>query len=118
MKLFTTYSRQEFITNNLKPNIIPHFFYREGGPTIIKKRYIDHYLNQKLFEINYLTDEYIDSKNETKIINYLKKILPDYDLVLVSDFGHGLITKTIIKILEKYSTRRVKSSMSFFSSRR
>ena len=29
--------------------------------------------------------------------------IPKYDLVLVSDFGHGFITPKIISVLEKYS---------------
>ncbi|HDZ62753.1 MAG TPA: cytidyltransferase, partial [Nitrospirae bacterium] len=49
--------KEDFILKNLKPNIDSHFFYRENGPTIIKKRYINEYLNQKLFEINYIDDE-------------------------------------------------------------
>ncbi|MDO9098637.1 MAG: bifunctional ADP-heptose synthase, partial [Candidatus Methanoperedens sp.] len=96
-------SREEFIINNLKPNITTKFFYRNDGPTICKKRYIDQYLNQKLFEINYLNNNYIDTDCEFDINNYLKSALPEYDLVLVSDFGHGFITDKIIDVIESYS---------------
>ena len=57
-------SHQEFIENNLKPNVHSQFFYRDRGPTIVKKRYINRYLNQKLFEINYIDDENISGKKE------------------------------------------------------
>lgn len=96
-------SREEFISNELKPNVTSKFFYRNDGPTICKKRYINQYLNQKLFEINYLSNYYIEGDCESEIIDYLKSILPEFDLVLVSDFGHGFITDKIIKVIESFS---------------
>lgn len=96
-------SREEFIINNLKPNITTKFFYRTDAPTICKKRYINQYLNQKLFEINYLDNNYIDDDCESNIINYLRTSLPGYDLVLVSDFGHGFITNKIIEVIGSLS---------------
>jgi rfaE bifunctional protein kinase chain/domain len=96
-------SREEFVLSNLRPNVSAHFFYREDGPTIVKKRYINQYMNQKLFEINYLADSNIDEKQEGEVIEYLKSKIPGYDLVLVSDFGHGFITSSIIQTIEHYS---------------
>lgn len=96
-------SRKEFIIDNLKPNISTKFFYRNDGPTICKKRYINQYHNQKLFEINYLNNNYIDVDCEFDINSYLKTTLPEYDLVLVSDFGHGFITEKIIEVIELFS---------------
>lgn len=96
-------SGEEFIANTLKPNVSTHFFYRDDGPTVWKKRYIEQYLNQKMFEINYLNNDYIDADCESEVIDYLKFALPEYDLVLVSDFGHGFITDEIIKVIESSS---------------
>jgi bifunctional ADP-heptose synthase (sugar kinase/adenylyltransferase) len=98
--LGTEDSREDFTIKNLKPNITPKFFYRDDGPTVIKKRYLNQYLNQKLFEINFINDTFIDKALENKVVRYLKSIMPDYDLVLVGDFGHGFITRRIIKALE------------------
>ncbi len=96
-------SKEDFIRNNLKPNVEPQFFYRDDGPTIVKKRYVNQYLNQKLFEINYLNENYINSGCENTIIRYLRSVVPQYDLVLVSDFGHGFITDRIIRTIQKYA---------------
>jgi rfaE bifunctional protein kinase chain/domain len=98
-------SREDFILNNLKPNVKPKFFYRGDGPTICKKRYINEYLNQKLFEIDYLNDIYINEDCQLAITNYLKATIPEYDLVLISDFGHGFITNKIIKVIERYAQK-------------
>ncbi len=96
-------SREDFVRQNLKPNVEPHFFFRDDGPTIVKKRYVDQYRNQKLFEINYLNEDYINGNCESGIIDYLKSVIPDYDLVLVSDFGHGFITQNIIKTISRHA---------------
>ncbi|MFH1258618.1 MAG: PfkB family carbohydrate kinase [Elusimicrobiota bacterium] len=98
-------SREDFILNNLKSNIKTKFFYRDDAPTIIKKRYLNQYLNQKLFEVNYLNDNYINGELETEIIEYLKSMLSKYDLVLISDFGHGFITDKIIHMIQKSSVK-------------
>lgn len=107
IKLVTLLGREnsgvEFITNTLKPNVSTHFLYRDDGPTVWKKRYIEQYLNQKLFEINYLNNDYIDTDCESETINYLRSAIPEYDLVLVSDFGHGFITDKIIEVIESSS---------------
>jgi rfaE bifunctional protein nucleotidyltransferase chain/domain len=96
-------SREVFIRENLKPNVQPTFFVRDDGPTIIKKRYVNQYLNQKLFEVNYLSEDYIGGEREQEIIRYLEEDLPAYDLVVVTDFGHGLITEGIIRTVERHA---------------
>lgn len=98
-------SREDFIIRSLKQNINVKFFYRDDSPTIVKKRYIDQYLNQKIFEVNYLNDSYIDDGCEANVIRYLDSEIADYDLVLVSDFGHGFITNKIKKMIEESSKR-------------
>jgi rfaE bifunctional protein kinase chain/domain len=94
-------SKEGFIKKNLRSNVKTKFFYRQNGPTIVKKRYLNNYSSQKLFEVNYLDDRNIDGGQEKKLIAYLKQEIPKYDLVLVSDFGHGLITEGIIKLIRR-----------------
>ncbi len=96
-------SRKDFILEHLKPNINGKFFFREDSPTIVKKRYINKYLNQKLFEVNYLNDEFINKEIEQEVIDYLKLELPKHDLTLVSDYGHGFITSKMIEIIRDNS---------------
>ena len=97
-------SREEFILNNLKPNVHTIFFYRDDGPTIVKKRYINLYRNQKMFEVDYINDN-LNKICESKIIGYLKQKMAEFDLILVSDFGHGLITNKMIRAIEKFSKK-------------
>jgi len=94
-------SQEDFISENLKPNVKAKFFYREDGPTIVKKRYVHNYSNQKLFEVNFINDMFIDENLEGQVIDYFKTTVSRYDLVLVSDFGHGFITEKIFSAIEK-----------------
>ena len=96
-------SKEDFIKHNLKPSVSSKFFYRNDGPTIVKKRYVHQYLNQKLFEINYLNDAFISDDIEREIIKHLESEVPNYDLVLISDFGHGFITKNIFEVIASSS---------------
>jgi rfaE bifunctional protein kinase chain/domain len=98
-------SREHEIVKGLKRNVGTKFFSRGDGPTIVKKRYIDQYLNQKVFEVNYLNDEYIGGEREAEVIGYIEKTAGLYDIVLVSDFGHGLITDDIIRAVETYAKK-------------
>jgi len=106
VSLMTLLGRQQpwdaFIQQNLRPNVTPHFFYRDDAPTILKKRYVAETSQAalKLFEINYLNDQYISGQFETDLIDSLREILPSYDLVMLSDFGHGLITNRMIREVE------------------
>jgi bifunctional ADP-heptose synthase (sugar kinase/adenylyltransferase) len=96
-------SREDFIQKKLMPNVKPKFFCRSDGPTIVKKRYIHQYMNQKLFEINFINDRFIEGALEDKIVAYLDKVVHGYDLVLLSDFGHGFISSKIYKVIEENS---------------
>lgn len=94
-------SREEYILHHLRSNVSAKFFFREHGPTIVKKRYINEALNWKLFEINYINNEYVGQREEDEIIAYLDRVMPSYDLVIISDFGHGFVSTRIMREIEK-----------------
>ena len=96
-------SHKEFINKHLSENVKPSFFHRAGAGTIVKRRYVSAGTNRKLFEICYLKEEDISQELEKKILDHLSKKMKEYDLVVVSDFGHGLMTKNIIKFICKKS---------------
>ncbi len=97
--------KDAFVSSKLKPNISVKYFFRENSQTIVKRRYMDQYLGQKIFEVNYMNDEPIEKNIEKKVIEYLRLHAGGYDIVLVSDFGHGLITEPVKKAIRKYSKK-------------
>ncbi|MDD5465388.1 MAG: PfkB family carbohydrate kinase [Candidatus Omnitrophica bacterium] len=92
----------DFVASHLKSNIKQNFYYRDDVPTVVKRRFVDPAFLTKLFEVCYLDDISIMPKDiESEIIDYLQGSLKHFDLVLVTDFGHGMITPKIIKLLSE-----------------
>jgi len=92
-------SFESFILKKLKPEVIPTFFFRDDADTIIKRRFVDASTKQKLFQISMIKDDFIPEKVEKKILAYLKREINKFDLVIVNDFGHGMLTDRIIRSL-------------------
>lgn len=92
----------DFITSHLKPNIKTNFFNCKGAATVVKRRFVDPSFLNKLFEICYLEEaNHLPDALEKEICRYLSAHLEEFDMVLVTDFGHGLITPKIVKALSK-----------------
>lgn len=95
-------SYEDFIRSKLNPNINVKFFYDEQGQTIVKRRFIDPTFFTKMFEIYYFDDRHLPEFLSLRLVDYLENILPQYDLVIVNDYGHGFFDKNIIaKLGEK-----------------
>ena len=71
--------------------------------TIEKKRYIDEVSNSKLLGVYNVEDSENFYSNKKKINFFLNKNLKKFDLVIVSDYGHGLLDSLSAKILIKNS---------------
>jgi bifunctional ADP-heptose synthase (sugar kinase/adenylyltransferase) len=94
-------SREDFILSRLRSNVKRKFFYRQDASTIVKRRFVNQYLGQKLFEVCYLKKDEMPSRMENQILDYLMRLIPRFDLVMVCDFGHGLATKRLIHLVER-----------------
>lgn len=92
-------SKEDFIREHLKGNVESKFFYRSNTGTIIKRRFVDPDFLTKSFEISYLEDRPVSPKLSEDICEHLGSCIEDYDLVIVSDFGHGLIGASMIDLL-------------------
>ena len=97
--LGTVDSREEFIRSKLRKNIEPYFLRMTGSPTIVKRRFLEEYLSAKLFEVYLMQGEHLDPALERECLDHLDRIIPDYDVVIVADFGHGLLTKSIRQLV-------------------
>ena len=96
--------QKSFINKNLNKNINQILFEKKDSPTSLKKRYVEENVGYRnLFKVSHMNDRELDNKTTQKINSKLKKILPKYDLVIVVDFGHGMINQSFIETLTKYS---------------
>lgn len=94
-----TNSFEKFIKSHLRPQITPHFFYEPDSQTIVDRRFLDQFTRQKLYQVRYMQDASITGNIEVKIARLLKKLLSDIDIVVVNDYGHGLLTPKLIRLI-------------------
>lgn len=97
--LGTVNTRQEFITSSLASNVTPHFFLRPGAPTIVKQRFLEGYSLSKLLEIYYMDQSDIPDETIREVTAALKEKLKECDVVVVADYGHGMMAKPIRRLL-------------------
>jgi cytidyltransferase-like protein len=78
---------------------------RCGEFTSIRKlRFVEPYKDgvelNKLFSVNYINEAEISESAEGKVFDSLASMIQDFDLVLVMDFGHGLMTRKIREFVQ------------------
>ncbi|EKD75405.1 MAG: hypothetical protein ACD_44C00140G0004 [uncultured bacterium] len=93
---------EEFIRQDLKKNVELIPVYKKDSPTIVKRRYMDEYLKQKLFEVYEINDDFLDAIQTQELVSKLDVLLKENDLVIAADYGHGLLdTHTIQKLCDE-----------------
>ena len=75
-------------------------------PTITKSRYISN--NQQILRVDKEKTDFIDKKIENKIFNYSKKRILKTDVVIISDYNKGLITKNLLKRIVSFANKNKK----------
>ena len=93
----------ENIKQRLPKNVNFKYIKKKNSPTIIKRRFLDKISNNKVLGVYTINDEILSGKNEKLFNNILKKTIPNFDLVIVSDYGHGLISKKSANLICKLS---------------
>lgn len=95
---------EQLIRTSMKPNIKLSPLYRNQAPTTRKCRFIDPgYSMRKLFEVYFMEDTPLSNSSEEELLRAIDKKIEDADLVIVTDFGHGLLTNNIIERLQQKS---------------
>jgi rfaE bifunctional protein kinase chain/domain/rfaE bifunctional protein nucleotidyltransferase chain/domain len=88
-----------FLNKKMRPSVKMLNFVRSDSQTIVKRRFVNS--NQKLFEVCYLNDVPLAPEIENNVMLKLKDTIHDYDLVIVSDFGHGFLTDNLAGMICK-----------------
>lgn len=94
---------KKILENELKKNKISSSLIEDVRPTIQKVRVIVQ--NQQLLRIDYEDKKYIEEHVESKIIDLIEKI-KKIDVIIISDYGKGIITKNLIKYIVKFAHER------------
>lgn len=96
---------QEKLNQGLQEEIDLQLFHTSEYPTIIKQRYVMENVKRdeldKVFVINNIPESMeIDRETMGKFEEHLRQQISAYDIVVLCDFGHGLITKSVQQIIE------------------
>ena len=93
----------DFIQSRLNQGIRKEFIFCDKLPTLTKRRYVlkDGASITKLFETYSSNETLMDQAQTQTFIETLKKVSGEFDLVLVSDFGNGLINPEIIHAISE-----------------
>jgi len=97
--LGTANSHEDFIRSSLNPKIETTFIHLQDEPTIVKRRFVENYPFQKMFEVYEITDKESHEAGSRQLCSKLEELLPRYDLVLALDYGHGMLDSRAVRVL-------------------
>jgi rfaE bifunctional protein nucleotidyltransferase chain/domain len=93
-------SYEDLIRQSLKTNVKLTHFVRTNAPTTRKSRFVDlSYAVRKLFEVYFMNDEPLSRAEQEHFNAIIADRLKEYDLVVVTDFGHGLLHDSTVDLL-------------------
>ena len=105
IKLITMFGEKEeyvnFAKSSLGKNIKIEYIRKTNSPTIVKKKFLDEINKNKVFGIYNINDQQLIPKDENLFLNLIKKNIYKYDLVILSDYGHGLVSENVAKFICK-----------------
>lgn len=94
-------SQLDFIHGAMRANIQVSYQTQPNAPTIVKRRYVDRYSAAKMFEVYDMDDAPppadMPCHDDPKRI--FDDVLPESDLIIAADFGHGFFTDSLIRRL-------------------
>jgi len=93
----------EQIKRKLPKNVSFKYIKKENSPTILKRRFLDNASQHKVLGVYKINDDILTKQQDKLFYNIVKKSIPNYDLVIVSDYGHGLISKKVSNLICKRS---------------
>lgn len=84
-----------FIKKNKPTNLVIDLIKSNDSPTIIKEKIVELSDNAKLLGLYRFKDAPLSKENATKFRSKIFKALNKNQIVLISDYGHGLISKNL-----------------------
>lgn len=96
------------IINEYIPESCNSIIRDESFTTIVKQRYaLPPFAGNemtKLFSVNVIDDKEVSPEIINKVLDRLKAELPKHDMVMVTDFGHGLMQTVIREYIQKHAS--------------
>ncbi|MFO1499931.1 MAG: PfkB family carbohydrate kinase [Verrucomicrobiota bacterium] len=90
-------SQESFILGALNRDIDFRHCVQPKRVTVTKRRYVGKALHEKLFEVQYLQDETMDRETEDRLGRLIDAVIKDSEMIILADFGHGIMTPRLMK---------------------
>jgi rfaE bifunctional protein kinase chain/domain/rfaE bifunctional protein nucleotidyltransferase chain/domain len=91
-------TQEEWVREHTKANF-DLILKKEHSPTITKRRFVDRHLLGKIFEIYEMNDDPMSPGQDKEFCTRLDEIITGFDVVMVVDYGHAMLTPDAVSIL-------------------
>ncbi|HTV26493.1 MAG TPA: PfkB family carbohydrate kinase [Xanthobacteraceae bacterium] len=99
VEVFTALGESEsfegLVRDSLLPNVKLWSVTRPNAPTVRKTRYVESDYLRKLFEVYSMDDAPLSGELEERLVGEIERRAKDFDVVIVTDFGHGLLSPDV-----------------------
>ena len=102
---FSNKFNEKIFRKHLNKKITLQKVFSSEEKIIVKKRFVDNYNKNKLFQINENEKNELFPKSKKLYLAKLKKIIKNYDQVIVFDYGYGHLFEECLKFLKKHSKK-------------
>lgn len=96
-------SYEQAMRDALRANVSVRCLMRRGAPTVHKTRYVDPTLVRKLFEVYQIDDTPLTARDEGRLCDMFRDAVSGVDVVIVNDFGHGMIGDNLVRTIVEHS---------------
>jgi rfaE bifunctional protein kinase chain/domain/rfaE bifunctional protein nucleotidyltransferase chain/domain len=100
-------SQEPFVRSKLRANVRPRFLLRPDAPTIVKRRFVERYHFTKMLEVYEINSAPMEKRERKAFLAALSRELPRHDLVIVADYGHGMLDDDAIRLIARKAKRVV-----------
>ena len=97
--LGTIDSYEELVNDSVRANVKLMVLPCPDIPTTKKTRFVETAYMRKLFEVYSFDDTPLNDELQSQLNEIISQKAADFDLVIVTDFGHGMITAPTIDVL-------------------
>jgi len=92
-------TQEAFVRSALRPGVRANFIMKRNSPTIVKRRYVEATLRNKLFEVYRFNDIPMTNGDEEELCALLEARIPAADAIVCADFGHGFLGRAAKTLL-------------------
>lgn len=91
---------ENLVRSQIHSSVATSFIRRTNGPTVQKTRFVEPTYVRKLFEVYHMDDRPLSKGVQDSFHDLLREKIKAVDLVIVCDFGHGLISQETVDLLD------------------